>query len=199
MVDSVRKRLRARLGSGALIVAPGIYDAYGARFVEQAGFEAVYMTGNGVSASLLGRPDVGLVDLTLIASHAHRVAATLPQWTGARFDARGYPVFRVAGSATAPLAKLLELIEFQVITGQVQETVEQHTAVPRGKDKAVTIGPSRVGGTVFQMFKKQDGGKIGRAHGHARVAAIGLLHAIHGQSANRIGNQTKVHSVSSDN
>ncbi len=75
MVDAVRKRLRARLRSGPLIVAPGIYDAYGARFVEQAGFEAVYMTGNGVSASLLGRPDVGLVDLTLIASHAHRVAA----------------------------------------------------------------------------------------------------------------------------
>ena len=75
MADSVRKRLRARLKNGPLIVAPGIYDAYGARFVEQAGFEAVYMTGNGVSASLLGRPDVGLVDLTLIASHARRVAA----------------------------------------------------------------------------------------------------------------------------
>ena len=57
---SVRQRLRARLTSGPMIVAPGIYDAYGARFVEQAGFEAVYMTGNGVSASLLGRPDVGL-------------------------------------------------------------------------------------------------------------------------------------------
>ncbi len=75
MADSVRKRLRARLTSGPLIVAPGIYDAYGARFVEQAGFEAVYMTGNGVSASLLGRPDVGLVDLTLITSHARRVAS----------------------------------------------------------------------------------------------------------------------------
>lgn len=33
------------------------------------------MTGNGVSASLLGRPDVGLVDLTLFAQHAHRAAA----------------------------------------------------------------------------------------------------------------------------
>jgi 2-methylisocitrate lyase-like PEP mutase family enzyme len=33
------------------------------------------MTGNGVSASLLGRPDVGLIDLTLFASHAHRAAA----------------------------------------------------------------------------------------------------------------------------
>jgi 2-methylisocitrate lyase-like PEP mutase family enzyme len=75
MTDSARKRLRARLTSGPLIVAPGIYDAYGARFVEQAGFAALYLTGNGVSASLLGRPDVGLIDLTLIAGHAHRVAA----------------------------------------------------------------------------------------------------------------------------
>lgn len=70
-----RQRLRTRLTQGPVIVAPGIYDAYGARFVAQAGFEAVYLTGNGVSASLLGRPDVGLVDLTMIASHARRVAA----------------------------------------------------------------------------------------------------------------------------
>lgn len=75
MSKSVRQRLRARLTSGPLIVAPGIYDAYGARMVEQAGFDAVYMTGNGVSASLLGRPDVGLIDLTLFAQHAHRAAA----------------------------------------------------------------------------------------------------------------------------
>jgi 2,3-dimethylmalate lyase len=75
MMNSTRKRLRARINKRSLIVAPGIYDAYGARFVEQAGFEAVYMTGNGVSASLLGRPDVGLVDLTLFAQHAHRAAA----------------------------------------------------------------------------------------------------------------------------
>ena len=33
------------------------------------------MTGNGVSASLLGKPDVGLVDLTLFTQHAHRAAA----------------------------------------------------------------------------------------------------------------------------
>ena len=61
--------------TGPVIVAPGIYDAYGARLVEQGGFEAAYMTGNGVSASLLGRPDVGLVDLTLITAHAHRIAS----------------------------------------------------------------------------------------------------------------------------
>jgi 2-methylisocitrate lyase-like PEP mutase family enzyme len=75
--STVRQRLRRRLAEGPMIVAPGIYDAYGARFVEQAGFEAVYMTGNGVSACLLGRPDVGLVDLTLFAAHAHRAAAAV--------------------------------------------------------------------------------------------------------------------------
>lgn len=74
-MTSARQKLRKRLAEGPMLVAPGIYDAYGARLVEQAGFEAVYMTGNGVSASLLGRPDVGLIDLTLLSQHAHRAAA----------------------------------------------------------------------------------------------------------------------------
>jgi 2-methylisocitrate lyase-like PEP mutase family enzyme len=70
-----RQKLRKRLTEGGLLVCPGIYDAFGARFVEAAGFEAVYMTGNGVAASLLGQPDVGLMDLSLFAAHAHRAAA----------------------------------------------------------------------------------------------------------------------------
>ena len=74
---SPRQRLRQRLTSGPMIAAPGIYDAFGARIVEQAGFECAYMTGNGVSASLLGRPDVGLLDLGLLAAHAHRAAACI--------------------------------------------------------------------------------------------------------------------------
>jgi 2-methylisocitrate lyase-like PEP mutase family enzyme len=72
-----RQQLRALLSGPSLIVAPGIYDAYGARFVQQAGFDVCYMTGNGVSASVLGRPDVGLIDLTLMTQHAQRVAACI--------------------------------------------------------------------------------------------------------------------------
>jgi 2,3-dimethylmalate lyase len=72
-----RQKLRKRLTSGPMLIGPGIYDAYGARLVEQAGFDVAYMTGNGVSASLLGRPDVGLVDLTLFAQHAHRAASCI--------------------------------------------------------------------------------------------------------------------------
>lgn len=72
---ALRERLSRAGRAAPTLVAPGVYDAYGARMVQHAGFEAVYMTGNGVSASLLGKPDVGLVDLTMITAHARRVAA----------------------------------------------------------------------------------------------------------------------------
>ena len=79
MISASQKRrsLRQQLLGSQAVRAPGIYDGYGARLVEQAGFTAVYMTGNGVSATLLGRPDVGLVDLTLMTDHARRVAASV--------------------------------------------------------------------------------------------------------------------------
>ena len=44
-----------------VVVAPGAYDALSAKIIEMMGFEAVYMTGFGVSASMLGFPDVGLI------------------------------------------------------------------------------------------------------------------------------------------
>jgi 2-methylisocitrate lyase-like PEP mutase family enzyme len=79
MISATQKRrsLREQLKGIQAVRAPGIYDGYGARLVEQAGFTAAYMTGNGVSATLLGRPDVGLVDLTLMTDHARRVAASI--------------------------------------------------------------------------------------------------------------------------
>lgn len=79
MISASQKRraLRQLLMGTQTVRAPGIYDGYGARLVEQAGFQAAYMTGNGVSATLLGRPDVGLVDLTMMSDHARRIAACI--------------------------------------------------------------------------------------------------------------------------
>ena len=68
-------RLRALLDSGQVIVAPGAFDPLSARLVEEAGFPAVYMTGFGTSAALLGRPDVGLLTMTEMAGNAGRIAA----------------------------------------------------------------------------------------------------------------------------
>ncbi len=68
-------RLRELLDSGETIVAPGSFDPLAARLVEEAGFPAVYMTGFGTSAALLGRPDVGLLTMTEMAGNAGRIAA----------------------------------------------------------------------------------------------------------------------------
>jgi len=62
------------IARGEMVLAPGCYDALGARLVEEAGFDAAYMTGFGTAASRLGRPDVGLLTLTEMADNARRIA-----------------------------------------------------------------------------------------------------------------------------
>ncbi|WP_232665643.1 isocitrate lyase/PEP mutase family protein [Pseudonocardia sp. TRM90224] len=74
---SAPARLRALLAGEAPLVAPGAYDGLSARLVEQAGFDAVYMTGFGASASLLGRPDVGLLAGSEMADNARRIVAAV--------------------------------------------------------------------------------------------------------------------------
>ena len=68
-------RFRELLSSPGPILLPGCYDALGARLIEQADFDAVYVTGFGASASLLGRPDVGLLGMSEMADHAARIVA----------------------------------------------------------------------------------------------------------------------------
>ena len=66
--------LRERFEAGEMVLAPGCYDALGARLVEEAGFSAAYMTGFGSTASRLGRPDVGLMTLSEMVDNARRIA-----------------------------------------------------------------------------------------------------------------------------
>ena len=61
---SKRHLLRQRLNSGKLVVAPGAHNGLSARLVQDAGFEAVYMTGSGVANTLTGGADVGLLTMT---------------------------------------------------------------------------------------------------------------------------------------
>ena len=67
---SAAQTLRAKLNQGDIIAAPGAADALTARVIAAAGFEAVYMTGLGATASRLGVPDLGLMTQTEMAEHA---------------------------------------------------------------------------------------------------------------------------------
>jgi carboxyvinyl-carboxyphosphonate phosphorylmutase len=70
-------QLRQLIAAKEIIVAPGAYDALSARIIEQAGFPAVYMTGFGTTASLIGRPDVGLLTMSEMAGNARRMAEAI--------------------------------------------------------------------------------------------------------------------------
>lgn len=74
---SARTRLRELVAGPGPLVAPGAYDALSARLIEQAGFDVVYMTGFGTTASLIGRPDVGLLTATEMIDNARRIVAAV--------------------------------------------------------------------------------------------------------------------------
>ena len=69
--------LKQLLKDKKLLLAPGAYDVLSARIIEMAGFDTVYMTGYGTSASVLGQPDVGLLTMTEMAERARNIAAAV--------------------------------------------------------------------------------------------------------------------------
>ncbi len=72
--------LRNLLKRDEIVIAVGAYDGVSAKIVEQAGFPAVYLTGYGLEASVLGTPDVGLLSFAEILDRANKIssAVTVP-------------------------------------------------------------------------------------------------------------------------
>jgi len=66
--------LRSALARRKALVVPGCHDALSAKIVEEAGFEAVQVSGFGLAGSLLGKPDVGLVEMKDILETTGRIA-----------------------------------------------------------------------------------------------------------------------------
>ena len=59
------------------LVVPGVYDAIGARIAQKVGFEAMFQTGYGTSATLLGMPDYGFIGATETVENARRICAAV--------------------------------------------------------------------------------------------------------------------------
>lgn len=73
-------QFRRLLAGQALLQIPGAYDCITALMVEKTGFPAVYLTGSGISLSLLGQPDLNTVsylELRQVVQNI-RAAVTIP-------------------------------------------------------------------------------------------------------------------------
>ncbi len=77
---STRKQLRALAEARRGVLVPGAFNALSARVVEDLGFEAIYVTGAGVTNMWFGMPDQAFMGLAEIAEHTARIrdAVELP-------------------------------------------------------------------------------------------------------------------------
>lgn len=67
------KNLKGMLKANKPLVIPGVYDAIGAKIAEKVGFEAMFQTGYGTSATLFGMPDYGFIGATETIDNARRI------------------------------------------------------------------------------------------------------------------------------
>ncbi|MBS0450595.1 MAG: isocitrate lyase/PEP mutase family protein [Proteobacteria bacterium] len=77
---STRETLRALAEARRGVLVPGAFNALSARVIEDLGFEAIYITGAGVTNMWFGMPDQGFMGLAEIADHTARIrdAVNLP-------------------------------------------------------------------------------------------------------------------------
>ena len=69
--------LRKLLKSKKPLVIPGVFDAIGAKVAQKAGFDAMFQTGYGTSATLFGMPDYGFIGATETVENARRICRSV--------------------------------------------------------------------------------------------------------------------------
>jgi 2-methylisocitrate lyase-like PEP mutase family enzyme len=80
MSMSTRKQLKSLAEARRGVLVPGAFNALSAKVIEDLGFEAIYVTGAGVTNMWFGMPDQGFMGLAEIADHTARIrdAVALP-------------------------------------------------------------------------------------------------------------------------
>ena len=72
-----RVTLKNMLGDRETYFVPGVFDCIGALAVKASGFQAALVSGNAVSASALGLPDMGLLTMTEVVDASSRIARSV--------------------------------------------------------------------------------------------------------------------------
>src|SRR5438105_9902739 len=107
-------------------------------------FHQVAVTDNPISKvinDLEPRTVVARSEVGLCYRHAHAVAEALTQRTRRSLDSRSQAPLGMAGRMAAPLAELFDLLEREIIAGEMEHAVKQHRGVAGGQDKAVSVRP----------------------------------------------------------
>lgn len=116
MKSSYASQLRRKLEARKALVVPGCHDALSAQVIEAAGFEAVQVSGFGLAGSLLGKPDVGLVEMKDILDRTWQIARAVEIPVMADIDTGG-------GNALNAAAVTEQLIAMDIAGVNIEDQV----------------------------------------------------------------------------
>jgi methylisocitrate lyase len=108
--------LREKLERRQALVVPGCHDALSARIIESTGFEAVQVSGFGLAGSLLGAPDVGLVEMKDVLDQTWRISRAVGIPVIADIDTGG-------GNALNAAALTEELLHMDIAGVNIEDQV----------------------------------------------------------------------------
>ena len=117
--------------------------------------------------------------------HAHGVGNALAQRAGGRLHAHGVAVLRVAGGLGVELAEVLQVLDRQPISEQVQQRIEEHRRMARREHEPVAVAPGGVCGVVHHALGPDGVGRGRGAQRRARVAGVGLLDRVRRERTHR--------------
>ncbi len=166
-----------------------VADAFHQAAVAQEHIGAVVDHGMVCPIELAGQQLLG-------QRHAHGIGKSLAQRTRRGFHARRDAVLGMAGGLAVQLAEILQLLHRQVITGEIEQRVQQHRRMSVGQHETIAVKPVWIARVVFQMAGRQIALAFWAPQGHCHVchahrcpgmAGVGLLHGIHCQCANGVG------------
>ena len=124
--------------------------------------------------------------------HADRIGQPLPERAGGGLDPRGHTDLRVTRRFRVKLSKRPQLVDRQVVAGQMQQCIEQHRAMAIGEYEAITIEPARLRRIVFEVTAPERDRDIGHPHRHPGMPGIRLLDRIHGKRPDGAGHAMRL-------
>ena len=146
-----------------------------------AGDEVHVVIDDHVSAAIERCAEVSFADC-----HSDRIADSLPERAGRRLDTRRVAVLGMPGRLALPLAELLQVIEREVVAGEIEHAVQQHRRVAGRQHEPVAVHPGRILRVVSQVPSEEHVGERRERHRRARMAGVGFLNGIHREDSDRV-------------
>ena len=77
MQNEHAKELRKILSETSFLTLPGVYDCLSAKIAEEAGFQALFLSGGALAYSVLGRPDFGFLSLAEFGTAIQHIVSSV--------------------------------------------------------------------------------------------------------------------------